>query len=69
MGGLVVNLSNASLHRLDVGDLTAGMEQLLTDPDLRADLIRRGRERAAQFTWPAAARQLLTVYTRLLEGQ
>jgi glycosyltransferase involved in cell wall biosynthesis len=54
---------------LDIAALTAGMEKLLTDHNLRADLVRRGRERAAQFTWPAAARQLLAVYTRLLKGQ
>jgi glycosyltransferase involved in cell wall biosynthesis len=54
---------------LDVGALTAGMEQLLTDHALRTDLIRRGRERAGQFTWPAAARQLLAVYNHLLESQ
>jgi glycosyltransferase involved in cell wall biosynthesis len=54
---------------LDVTALTAGLERLLTDHEVRTDLIRRGRERAAQFTWPAAARRLLAVYTRLLEGR
>ncbi len=51
---------------VDVAALSAGMERLLTIRELRTDLVRRGRERAAQFTWPAAARQLLAVYSRFL---
>ncbi len=51
---------------LDTSALAIGMERLLTDQALRSDLIARGRERAARFTWAEAARRLLTVYNRLL---
>ena len=37
----------------------------LGDPDLLADLRRRGLQRAAQFTWERVARQTLDVYERV----
>ena len=40
--------------------------RILTDAALRADLSRRGLERARQFTWETAARQTLAVYERVL---
>jgi len=47
----------------DVEAIRAGIERALGDA---ADLIRKGRERAAQFTWPRAARETLAVYRELL---
>jgi glycosyltransferase involved in cell wall biosynthesis len=35
---------------------------VLLDEELRADLIRRGREQAARFSWESTARQALEVY-------
>jgi glycosyltransferase involved in cell wall biosynthesis len=46
-------------------ELAAALEQALTDESLRADLRRRGRARAAQYTWRGAAEKLLNVYRRL----
>jgi len=46
-------------------ELAAALELLLLDEPLRADLRRRGLERAATFTWQAAATKLLDVYRRL----
>lgn len=45
--------------------LADGLHRTLTQPDLRTDLIARGRERAAQYTWRAAAERLLEVYRRV----
>jgi hypothetical protein len=36
----------------------------MEDQDLRADLIARGRERQARFTWAATARGTLDSYAR-----
>ena len=48
-------------------DETAGrIEALLGDPDSRAQLARRGIERAALFTWDACARATLDVYRAIL---
>jgi glycosyltransferase involved in cell wall biosynthesis len=50
----------------DVGAITRAMEALLGDGDLAARLRRAGPERAARFTWAAAARGTLEAYERAL---
>lgn len=52
--GLLVNPHDADA-------IAAAIERVLTDDVLRADLARRGRERAAQFTWANTAQQVLSV--------
>ena len=52
----------------NVESLADGLYRTLTEADLRADLIARGRERAAQYTWRAAALRLLDVYRRVAAG-
>jgi glycosyltransferase involved in cell wall biosynthesis len=46
----------------NVDGLTVSLELALVDPELRAKLIARGFERAAQYTWRGAAERLLDVY-------
>ena len=50
----------------DVAELTDALTRLHTDEALRADLIARGRRRAAAFKWDDSARQLLSVYGRMI---
>ena len=45
----------------DVGAIRAALAELLADGDLRADLARRGRERAARFSWERTARETLAI--------
>ena len=45
--------------------IAAGMRRLLTDEPLRCDLVQRGRQRAAEFTWSACAARTLAVYDAL----
>ena len=52
----------------DQDAITEALERMITDADLRADLARRGLERAQMFTWAAAARQLAGVYAEMLKG-
>ena len=47
---------------LDPDALAAGLLTVLDDPDLATDLRRRARERAATFTWDAAAAGALGAY-------
>jgi glycosyltransferase involved in cell wall biosynthesis len=42
------------------------MLRVLVEPDLAADLRRRGLERAAQFTWERTARETVAVYEKVL---
>ena len=50
---------------LDVEAIAAGMARALGDPGLRADLARRGLERARAFSWERCAREVLDVLESL----
>lgn len=50
----------------DTEGLADGLRRLLTDEALRADLVARGFEQAAGFTWACAAQQLKVIYERVL---
>jgi glycosyltransferase involved in cell wall biosynthesis len=43
----------------------AALESVLGSAELRAELARRGRQRAAEFTWEKCAEQTLNVYREL----
>ncbi len=51
-----------------VEEIASAMEKILTDPDLRSELSRKGRERAGLFTWERCARETLEVYREVLGG-
>jgi glycosyltransferase involved in cell wall biosynthesis len=51
----------------DVEQIAAAAERLLTDAELRADLRKRGLERARTFTWERTARETLAVYQQVYE--
>jgi len=53
--GLLVPSSDASL-------LAAALSRLIAEPETRAALAVRGRERTARFTWEATARRTRQVY-------
>jgi glycosyltransferase involved in cell wall biosynthesis len=50
----------------DPAAIARAIERLLGDRELAAELARRGRLRAAKFTWGRAARETLAVYDRAL---
>ena len=45
----------------DVEAIAAGIERVINQPDLRATLVARGRQRAREFTWRRAAERLLDI--------
>jgi glycosyltransferase involved in cell wall biosynthesis len=49
----------------DTEALTDALERVLDDDVLRADLSRKGIERARRYSWKAAAERLLRVYMRV----
>ena len=49
----------------DIDALAAGLNRLAGDQDLRADLIRRGLDRARMFPWDAAVERTWDVYQSL----
>jgi glycosyltransferase involved in cell wall biosynthesis len=46
----------------DAESLAAALQRLLTDPGLRATCVRRGLDRARQFTWTQTARDVRRAY-------
>lgn len=46
----------------DVGDLAEAIARALTEPALREELVAKGRERAASFSWSSTARATLDAY-------
>ena len=52
----------------NVFDIARGIREVLLDADLRANLIRRGHDQAARFSWERTARQVLDIYLEAAEG-
>ena len=48
--------------------LASALELLALNPEMRADFGARGLERAAQFSWDAAAKVMLDVYRKVAAG-
>jgi glycosyltransferase involved in cell wall biosynthesis len=46
----------------NVFDIAHGIKDALVDTALRAELIRRGREQAARYSWARTAKQVLEIY-------
>jgi len=51
----------------DINAIADGLLRLLTDDNLRAQLIALGSQRAAQWSWEAAARETIAVYREAAE--
>ena len=50
---------------LDAGAIASAMARVLSEPDLRADLIRRGHERAKLFSWDRTVTRIRAIYAEL----
>jgi len=61
----VVGDAGLLVDPLDVDAIAAGLIGLLKDASARDAYRRAGLQRAAQFTWESAARQLLSIYAEL----
>jgi glycosyltransferase involved in cell wall biosynthesis len=50
----------------DRGALAEAMAKLLSDPELRKDLIAKGRKQAKRFSWTSTAKKTLSLYKELI---
>jgi len=77
-GTAVVSSNNASLPEVagdaallvdpyNVEEIAEAMHRILTDETLRAALIKKGFNRASQFSWEKTARETLEVYKKVCE--
>lgn len=53
---------------LDVHDIARSINEVLSNTELRTKLIKRGRERAREFSWQRMAEQTLEVYNLALKS-
>nr|MQY70131.1 glycosyltransferase [Bacillota bacterium] len=51
----------------NVEEIAEAMHRILTDETLRAALIKKGFNRASQFSWEKTARETLEVYKKVCE--
>ena len=68
----IVEIAEDAALLADADDWRALAEQMmraLSDDSLREELSRKGRERAAAFSWKRAADQTLEVYRKVVEGR
>ncbi len=49
----------------DTGSLAQAMRQVLTDSELRDDMVRKGLEQSKKFSWEKAAKQTQEVYNEV----
>jgi len=64
----VVGDAAVLVNPVNVFDIARGIEDVLLDEGLRADLISKGRQQAARFSWESTARQALEIYREAAEG-
>jgi glycosyltransferase involved in cell wall biosynthesis len=50
---------------MDPAEIAHAMSRILTEPQLRADLVRRGRERVKAFSWERSVARIRQVYGEL----
>jgi glycosyltransferase involved in cell wall biosynthesis len=62
----VVGEAAVQINPENVFDIARGIREVLLDEELRARLIRRGREQAARFSWNWTARQVLEIYREVV---
>lgn len=56
-------------RRAGVAGLTEALADVVTNDDLRGDLVERGRRRAERYTWDATAEAMVELYRRAVADQ
>jgi len=64
----VVGDAAVMVNPANVFDIARGIRDALLDEGLRAELIRRGKEQAARFSWQTTAREMLEIYREAAQG-
>lgn len=61
----VVGAAGLLIDPHNVNQITAAVDEILTDEDLREDLINKGKKRALQFEWTKTAQQMISIFNNL----
>ena len=79
--GTPVVASDIAVHRETVGDgavlvpvgdvdaLAAALQRVLNEPDLAADLVRRGQPHLGRYQWPATIEAVVDLYRRAMAAR
>jgi alpha-1,3-rhamnosyl/mannosyltransferase len=65
-GGAVPEIAGDGAIVVPVGDATAlaiALDQVLSNEDVRSDLVTKGRARAELYSWAATAEAMVKLYT------
>ena len=57
------------INPYDENDFSHAMEQIILDDDLRMELSRKGKERAALFSWEKSARMTVEAYQEAIDNR
>jgi len=71
VGGVPDTVGDAALLTPsgDAAALAASIDQVLRDPDLAADLVRRGTTNLERFSWESTATELYDLYQRAIDAR
>ncbi len=61
----VVGEAGLMVNPYDIDSLAQAMRQVLTDSELRDNMVRKGLEQSKRFSWEKAAEQTLEVYKKV----
>ena len=51
---------------LQVDEIAAGMARLMSDTDLRKNLVEKGRRRSSEYSWNRNCEEYLEIYQRAI---
>jgi len=63
----VVGEAGIMVNPYDIDSLAQAMRQVLTDSELRNDMVRKGLEQAKRFSWERVAMETMEVYKKVDE--
>lgn len=52
-----------------IEEIASAIQMLCTKPELRFELIQKGQQQAALFSWKATAEQTMSIYERVVQSQ
>ncbi len=64
----VVGEAGIMFNPYDTDSLVEAMRKVLTDSELRDDMVRKGLEQAKKFSWEKVARETQKVYNKVASG-
>ena len=64
----VVGEAGIMFNPYDTDSLVEAMRKVLTDSELRDDMVRKGLEQAEKFSWERTARETQEVYNKVTSG-